>query len=168
MYVSSSSSSPSSPLTLGAFLRQARLRQGYSLAQLARQVRKADGRPISPQYLYALEHDQRRPSAIVLEALAHALCVSSPLLLARAQRAEALVRTYLEAHPAQEEAFIAFMRLAHLMRFRGWHQLRDWLLEDTPDTVPSARACLFPPDHDMDTVLQKTITVSTLSSLHES
>jgi transcriptional regulator with XRE-family HTH domain len=49
--------------TFGQVIGAARRRQGLSQRELAAQVLKEDGEPISPQYLNDLERDRRNPPA---------------------------------------------------------------------------------------------------------
>lgn len=49
--------------TLGQAIATARKIKGLSQKQLAAEVRREDGTPISPQYLNDIEHDRRNPSS---------------------------------------------------------------------------------------------------------
>ena len=113
--------------TLGQTLRQARIAQRRSLLDVATRVQKADGTQLSPQYLSDIEHDHRRPSLHVLTELARVLGLEADFLLGRAKRAESVMREYLLAHPEQEKAVIAFFRIANVLHFEGWDQLRQLL-----------------------------------------
>ena len=49
--------------TFGRVISNARKEKGWSLKDLALQVRREDRQTISPQYLNDIEHDRRRPSS---------------------------------------------------------------------------------------------------------
>lgn len=49
--------------TLGQKISEARKSKGLSQKQLAAEIRRDDGTPISPQYLNDIEHDRRKPSS---------------------------------------------------------------------------------------------------------
>lgn len=59
------------PPTLGTVLTDARKKKQKSLREIAEQIRKEDGSPITPQYLNDIEHDRRSPASVVLEQLAN-------------------------------------------------------------------------------------------------
>lgn len=50
-------------VTFGRAVSNARKGKGWSLKDLASQVRREDRQTISPQYLNDIEHDRRRPSS---------------------------------------------------------------------------------------------------------
>ena len=50
-------------VTFGRAISNARKEKGWSLKDLASQVRREDRQTISPQYLNDIEHDRRRPSS---------------------------------------------------------------------------------------------------------
>lgn len=96
-------------VTFGEVLSTARKRAGLSQKQVAQEVRKDDGVPISPQYLNDLEHDRRNPpSEALLRQLAKRLDLSVDYLVFLAgELPEELRRT--AASPEQvERAFSAF------------------------------------------------------------
>lgn len=103
---------PCPDLTLGQMLRHARRQQGRSLLDVAKDVYKRNGTQITPQYLAKIEADHRRPSRQVLVGLAQTLGLAEAPVLARAQRAEHLVRAYLTQYPEQEALVIAVFRQA--------------------------------------------------------
>lgn len=57
-------------MTLGSQIATDRKAAGLSQKDLAAQVLKEDGAPISPQFLNDIERDRRRPSSSILAALA--------------------------------------------------------------------------------------------------
>lgn len=68
-------------VTLGKHIQQARKQNGLSQKQLAAQVKKEDGSPISPQYLNDIEHDRRVPSPHVIRQIANVLQENEEYLL---------------------------------------------------------------------------------------
>ena len=50
-------------MTFGQIVADARKKAGLSQKDLAAQIVKEDGTPISPQYLNDIEHDRRSPSS---------------------------------------------------------------------------------------------------------
>lgn len=56
-------------MSFGQVISQARKKAGLSQKQLAERMIKEDGTPISPQYLNDIEHDRRRATDFVIEAL---------------------------------------------------------------------------------------------------
>ena len=59
--------------TLGTIVRDARVKAGKTQRQLAENVKKEDGKPITPQYLNDIEFDRRTPSEFVTRQIANAL-----------------------------------------------------------------------------------------------
>ena len=51
------------PTTFGSYISQQRRARGLSQKQLAEEIRREEGGPISPQYLNDIEHDRRSPSS---------------------------------------------------------------------------------------------------------
>jgi transcriptional regulator with XRE-family HTH domain len=48
-------------MSFGTIIAEARKKKGMSQKDLAAQIKKEDGQPISPQYLNDLERDRRNP-----------------------------------------------------------------------------------------------------------
>ena len=96
--------------TFGHILAEARQRAGLSQKQLAALITKADGRPISPQYLNDLEHDRRNPpSEFLVTQFARVLHLEKDYLMLAAGRVSQDVRAIGMADPrVVEEAFRVF------------------------------------------------------------
>lgn len=63
-------------MTFGQAVGQARQKVGLAQKDLARRVKKEDGRSISPQYLNDIEHDRRgAPSDHLIRQLAKVLAI---------------------------------------------------------------------------------------------
>ena len=105
---------------LGDVINQARRARRWSLRQLAAQVRKGDGTPISPQYLNDIELNRRIPAPHVLRELAQCLGLDEDHLLMLAGGGAAVVREYFEAHPEQKEEVVRLFRNAKQRRFKDW------------------------------------------------
>jgi transcriptional regulator with XRE-family HTH domain len=74
-------------MTFGEVISDLRAKRGLTLRELARQVLKEDGKPISFQYLSDLEKDSRNPpSDYLIDKLAGVLEVSRNLLFIHARR----------------------------------------------------------------------------------
>ena len=110
---------------LGDAIHQARRTRKLTLRQLAEQVTKDDGTPISPQYLNDIELHHRVPTPHVLQELARVLELDADMLLATAGAADVVVREYLGSHPEQTEAVIRLFRAAHRVGFEEWEALRE-------------------------------------------
>ena len=68
-------------LSFGRRIAIRRKERGLSLKEVADQVKKEDGRPISPQYLNDIEHDRRQPdSNHLIDQLAAALKLPAEVL----------------------------------------------------------------------------------------
>ena len=99
--------------TFGRILSEARKTIGLSQKQLALQINKEDGEPISPQYLNDIERDRRNaPSAHLILEFARELKLDPDYLFALAQAwpqdiAERLSQSSPEA---VQKAFVAFRR----------------------------------------------------------
>ena len=89
--------------TLGAYIRQARVRRGITLRQLAGQL------GITPSYLSDIENDRRVPAQEVLEGISRSLRLDLNELLARAGRLDPETQEYLKRSPA---AIRLFRRIA--------------------------------------------------------
>lgn len=89
--------------TLGAYIRQARVRQGVTLRQLASRL------GITPSYLSDIENDRRVPAQEVLEGISRHLRLDLDELLARAGRLDPETQEYLKRSPA---AIRLFRRIA--------------------------------------------------------
>ena len=108
---------------LGDVINQARRARRWSLRQLAVQVQKEDGTPISPQYLNDIELNRRIPAPHVLRELAKVLELDTDHLLMLAGGGEAVVHEYFEAHPEREEAVVELFRTAKQRGFKDWERL---------------------------------------------
>jgi transcriptional regulator with XRE-family HTH domain len=74
-------------MTFGELIADLRTKRGLTLRELARQVLKEDGKPISFQYLSELENDTRNPPPdYLIDKLASVLKVSRNLLFIHARR----------------------------------------------------------------------------------
>ncbi len=96
--------------TFGHIIAEARRQAGLSQKQLAGLITKADGRPISPQYLNDLEHDRRNPpSEFLVTQFARVLHLEKDYLMLAAGRVSQDVRAIGMADPrVVEEAFRVF------------------------------------------------------------
>jgi transcriptional regulator with XRE-family HTH domain len=110
---------------LGAVIHQARRSRKLTLRQLANQVTKDDGTPISPQYLNDIELHHRVPTPHVLRELARVLELEYDVLLALAGAADVVVREYVASHPEHAEAIIRLFRAAQQQGFEDWERLRE-------------------------------------------
>jgi transcriptional regulator with XRE-family HTH domain len=110
---------------LGEVINNARRARKLTLRQVAEQVTKDDGTPISPQYLNDIELHHRLPTSHVLRDLARVLALDYDALLAAAGAADVVVREYLEAYPQHAEAIIRLFRAAQQRGFKDWNQLRE-------------------------------------------
>jgi len=90
-------------MTLGAQIRDARVRAGLSLRELARRIDRA------PSYLNDIEHDRRVPSEPVLRQICTELNLDEDRLLAAAGRVGENAEEYLKANPT---AGVLFRRLS--------------------------------------------------------
>jgi transcriptional regulator with XRE-family HTH domain len=117
----------SMPLLLGDVLKQARQHRRWTLRQLADQVSKEDGTPISPQYLFDIETHHRIPTPHVLSELARVLALEYDALLASAGAADVVLREYLAEHPQHTAAIIQLLRDAQRCQFEDWEWLRQQL-----------------------------------------
>src|SRR5262245_21374056 len=113
------------PPRLGEVIHQARQARKLTLRQLAEQITKDDGTPISPQYLNDIELHHRVPTPHVLRRLAQVLDLDADALLASAGAADVVVREYVASHPEQTEAVIRLFRAAQQHGFEEWHQLQE-------------------------------------------
>jgi transcriptional regulator with XRE-family HTH domain len=89
---------------------------------VAAQLQRANGRPVSPQYVSLLEQDHKTPTVRLLWRLAQILDIALPTLLAHAQLGAAVVAQYLQVYPAQQEAVIQLFLHAHEQHF----DILDW------------------------------------------
>jgi hypothetical protein len=111
------------PPRLGAVVKHARHARRLTLRRLADQVTKADGTPISPQYLFDIEVHHRVPAPHVLQGLAQVLELDYDTLLALAGAADVVVREYLHTHPEAGSAVIRLFRTAQQQGFHDWDHL---------------------------------------------
>src|SRR5262245_11432422 len=100
------------PPPLGDAINQARRARKLTLRQLAEQVTKDDGTPISPQYLNDIELHHRVPTPHVLWEFARVLELDADALRASAGAADVVLREYVASHPAQTLAVIRPLRAA--------------------------------------------------------
>lgn len=99
--------------TFGAVIAEARKALGLSQKDVAAQIRKEDGDPISPQYFNDIERDRRNaPSQHLILELARVLKLQPDYLFALAQAwPRDIVESMGKASPAEvERAFSAFRR----------------------------------------------------------
>jgi transcriptional regulator with XRE-family HTH domain len=99
--------------TFGTAVSEARKRLSLSQKQLASQIRKEDGEPISPQYLNDIERDRRNaPSQHLIIEFARVLKLKTDYLFALAQAWPTdIVEKMGKSSPEEvEEAFSAFRR----------------------------------------------------------
>jgi transcriptional regulator with XRE-family HTH domain len=120
---------------LGDAINQARRARKLTLRQLAEQVTKDDGTPISPQYLNDIELHHRVPTPRVLREFARVLELDDDMLLALAGAADVVVREYVASHPEQTEAVIRLFRAAQQRGFEDWNKLRE-IIERKRKTAP--------------------------------
>ena len=99
--------------TFGTAVSEARKALALSQKQLASQILKEDGEPISPQYLNDIERDRRNaPSQHFILEFAKALKVSEDYLFALAQAWPRDIAEKMSKSSPEEvqEAFVAFRR----------------------------------------------------------
>jgi transcriptional regulator with XRE-family HTH domain len=99
--------------TFGTTVTEARKTLGLSQKQLASQIIKEDGQPISPQYLNDIERDRRNaPSQHLILEFARVLKLNADYLFALAQAwPKDIVERMSKSSPqAVEKAFVAFRR----------------------------------------------------------
>jgi len=98
-------------LTVGEIIGTGRKRAGLTLKELAAQVLKEDGTPVSVSYLNDVEHDRRpAPSPRLLKQLADALHLSAEYLLFIAGDLPEDLREGTYTPDAVEAAFQAFRK----------------------------------------------------------
>jgi transcriptional regulator with XRE-family HTH domain len=116
-------------LSVGQRLRHAREAKHLSLRQVAAQLQRPNGRAVSPQYLSLIEQDHKKPNVWLLWRLAQILDLAPEALLAQAQLGAAVVATYLQAHPAQQEAVIQLFVQAQDQHFavNDWQRVQQQL-----------------------------------------
>jgi transcriptional regulator with XRE-family HTH domain len=116
-------------LSVGQRLRHAREAKHLSLRQVATQLRRPNGRAVSPQYLSLVEHDDKKPNVWLLWRLAQILDLAPAALLAQAQLGAPVVAAYLQAHPAQQEAVIQLFVQAQDQHFAvtDWQRVQQQL-----------------------------------------
>ena|SRR5207249_645988 len=98
--------------TFGTLIADARKASGMSQRQLARRLKKEDGKAISAQYLNDIEHDRRNPpSEFLIAQIAALLNLSKDRLLAAAGTLPDDIKRMARTHPEKfEKAFLAFRR----------------------------------------------------------
>lgn len=98
-------------ITFGRAISKARKEKGWSLKDLASQVRRADGQTISPQYLNDIEHDRRRPSSDhMVQQFIDVLAINSDWLYYLAGRFPEDVRRPQYSEQEVEQGMVAFRR----------------------------------------------------------
>jgi transcriptional regulator with XRE-family HTH domain len=117
------------PPQLGEVIKRARHARRLTLRRLADQVIKADGTPISPQYLFDIEVHHRVPAPHVLHGLAQVLELDYDTLLTLAGAADVVVREYLETYPQHAEKVIQLFRAAQHRQFEEWDHLLARVLD---------------------------------------
>jgi len=128
--------------TLGQLLQQTRELQGLALRQAAARLQRQDGRPITPNYLYMLEQDSRRPSLHRTRPLAGVFALDEAFLGAEAHQTEALLWRDLQTWPERERA-IAEMGLRNEQRgFVAWERVTRPIVapEGVSASQPSTRS----------------------------
>jgi transcriptional regulator with XRE-family HTH domain len=99
--------------TFGRAISEARKTLELSQKQLALQINKEDGEPISPQYLNDIERDRRNaPSAHLILEFARELKLDPDYLFALAQAwpRDIAERMSKSSPEAVQKAFVAFRR----------------------------------------------------------
>lgn len=99
--------------TFGTTVSEARKALGLSQKQLASQIIKEDGEPISPQYLNDIERDRRNaPSQHFILEFARVLKLSADYLFALAQSwPQDIAEKMSKSSPEEvQKAFVAFRR----------------------------------------------------------
>lgn len=101
-------------MSVGTMIAEARKEAGLSQRDLAAQIKKEDGTPISAQYLNDIERDRRNPpSDYILQQFADVLGLSSEQLIFLAGEYPRDVLDLRELNPSPEQveaAFRAFRR----------------------------------------------------------
>lgn len=99
--------------TFGTVVSETRKALGLSQKQLASQIIKEDGEPISPQYLNDIERDRRNaPSQHLILEFARELKLSADYLFALAQAwPQDIAEKMSKSSPEEvQKAFVAFRR----------------------------------------------------------
>ena len=99
--------------TFGRAISEGRKTLSLSQKQLALQIKKEDGEPISPQYLNDIERDRRNaPSAHLILEFARELQLNPDYLFALAQAwPQDIAERMSQASPESvQKAFVAFRR----------------------------------------------------------
>lgn len=98
-------------MTFGRVVAKARLKAGLKQEDLARQIKKEDGKPVSKAYLSEVERGTRNPpSDLIIEQLASALGMNPDVLYFHAGRLPSDVRDIQVSHELIVEAFRAFRK----------------------------------------------------------
>jgi transcriptional regulator with XRE-family HTH domain len=101
----------------GSLLKKLRLKNNYSLRQLAQKIIKDDGKPLSPSYLNDIERGRRNPpSAYIVEQLAKLLGEDVDFLLHEAGK----TATEVERIIKEEPKIGALLRRAKKIGFDDW------------------------------------------------
>jgi transcriptional regulator with XRE-family HTH domain len=98
------------PLSFGRYISQERRAKGLSQKQLAEQILREEGGPISPQYLNDIEHDRRSPSSDhIVNEFARVLNLSANYLFYLAGRVPAAARRR-DATPGEVDRWVQAFR----------------------------------------------------------
>lgn len=98
-------------MTFGRAIADARKKANLSLRELADQIKKEDGSPISPQYLNDLEHDRRNiPADFMLQQFAQILDIPIEILYYYAGEIPSELRGMQVDQGQVIEAYKAFRR----------------------------------------------------------
>ena len=98
-------------MTFGRAIADARKKANLSLRELAEQIKKEDGSPISPQYLNDLEHDRRNiPADFMLQQFAQILDIPIEILYYYAGEIPSELRGMQVDQGQVIEAYKAFRR----------------------------------------------------------
>ena len=117
---------PAPGTRFGDAVREARQRAGISLRELGERVKKADGSPMSPQYLNDIEHGRRNPpDEDVVRQMAKVLDLDVNVLLTLAGKEPSEIKEYLEDMPDKSESIGRLFRKAKEKKFSDWESLFD-------------------------------------------
>lgn len=96
--------------TFGRAVTEARKRAGLTQKEVAKRLRREDGKPVDAPYLNAVEHDRRRPPPnYLIEQLARVIGISAEVLFFYSNR----MPTEIEDDPEEgrvEAAYQAFRK----------------------------------------------------------
>lgn len=99
-------------MTFGQYITEGRKKAGLSQKDLAAQLTKDDGTPISPQYLNDIEHDRRNPPGeYLLSQFSNVLDLSLDYLRYLSGTLPKDIRQDTHRPEKVEEAFKAFRKV---------------------------------------------------------